>query len=283
MNSSELFKKTVFELKKSGIKSAEIDAQILLEFVSGKSREFLLTNPDLKLKNREIEALKNLTNRRKSEEPIAYITGHKEFFCLDFLVDKNVLIPRPETEMLAEQALEFIKLKVTGFSSRGLKILDIGTGSGNIIISIANTCNLQLATCNFYASDNSAKALAVAKKNAVIHNAKINFIQSDLFENISDKFDLIIANLPYVPIDGSDDKEIEHEPQSAIFAEDNGTEIIKKFLDESNKYINKDGLILAELDPRNANEILEHAAKLYNQVEIISDFSGQKRLLKILT
>jgi len=274
MNSLELYKKTVGELQKSGIKSAEIDAQILLEFAARKSREFLLVNQEYQLKNRKIEELKKLSERRKKHEPIAYITGHKEFFGLDFFVDKNVLIPRPETEQLVEIALDFLNKK----DNKTAAVLDVGTGSGNIIISLAKN-----ASGVFFASDNSAKALEVAKKNVAIHNVEINFIQSDLFENILGKFDLIIANLPYVPIDGSFDKEIKFEPENAIFAKDNGTMIIKRFLIDAKKPINSGGLILVELDPRNADEILVFAKQLYNSAEIISDFSDQKRILKVLT
>lgn len=291
----DLKKQIVKELSNVGIKSAEIDVQILLEKVSGKSREFLLANPEYKLKNQETEELKNLVERRKKHEPIAYITGHKEFYSLDFLVTKDVLIPRPETEILVEEGLKFLESRM---KDRELGILDIGTGSGNIIISIAKTTKELYSRFDaidsnrlYVASDISEKALKVAKKNAKKHGVEktVKFVRSDLFDQITGKFDLITANLPYVPISSekrkakSGKQEIDFEPQDAIFAESNGAEIIKKFLNDAKNHINSDGIILAEVDPRNADEIRDATSKIYKSVEIISDFSGKKRLLKILT
>jgi len=258
MNSSKIFKNILQQLKKSHIDSAEIDALILLEFVTKKSREFLLANPEFELSEKQIIKLNNLVGRRKSHEPIAYITGHKEFFGLDFFVSPDVLIPRPETEQLVEATLEFIVAR------KEVNILDVGTGCGNIIISLAKNAN-----ADYSASDISKEVLDVARKNAEKHQVKINFIQSNLFENIHKNFDVIIANLPYVPADNSVGKGIKYEPQTAIFAEDNGTAIIKEFLNDAQKYIKKDGLILVELDPRNANFLKDFAQKIFIDSELI--------------
>lgn len=300
MKVSDIKKQIVKELSAVNISSAEIDAQILLEKVTGKSREFLLANPEYEQKNRETKELNNLVEKRKKCEPIAYLIGHKEFYGLDFEVTKDVLIPRPETELLVEQALKFIKSKVRQVHQ--VKILDVGTGSGNIIISVAKSLQnipdrfepIDQNQSEFLASDFLKKALMVARKNAKKHRVKINFIQSDLFENINGKFDLIVANLPYVPAEkysrfrpiGNNrlyKKEIDFEPQEAIFAADNGTVIIKKFLDQAKDHINKNGLIFIEVDPRNAIELKKYASKLYKSVELKEDFSGIYRMLKILT
>jgi len=284
MNLSQLYKRTVKELTKSGIKSAEIDAQILLEFVSGKSREFLLAHPEFEPSEKEYKRILKLNDRRKLVYPIAYIIGHKEFFGLDFLVTPDVLIPRPETELLVEQALFYLRTKKLK-NKRTIRILDVGTGSGNIIISIAKICKkFPIGNkLHIFASDISKKALIIAKRNAEKHQVDIKFIQSDLFENINGKFDLIVANLPYVPKDSSDDKEIKYEPQNAIFAKDNGTAIIKKFFNQAKNHINSNGLILVEVDPRNAKELQNYASKLYKTVKIKKDFSGIYRMLKVLT
>lgn len=269
MQINQLRKKIINDLSNAEIKSAEIDAEILLEFISKKSREFLLANPDFELSISEIEKLNNLVKRRKKHEPIAYITGQKEFFGLDFNVTPDVLIPRPETEILVEEALKFIE-KVQ------MNILDVGTGSGNIIISIAkNTQGV------FTASDISEKSLAVAKQNAKNHDADIKFIQSDLLEKIDGKFDLIVANLPYVPIDGSKDREIKYEPRDAIFAEDNGSAIIKKFIKDVKNHLNQNSKILLEVDPRNANDLVQLASRSFENVELMEDYSGEDRFLKI--
>lgn len=263
-------KKIISALKTANISSAEIDAEVLLEFATKKSREFLLANPDSELSDIEIKQLNILVERRKKYEPIAYVTGQKEFFGLNFLVTPDVLIPRPETELLVENAINFIGNK------KNSKVLDVGTGSGNIIISIAkNICG------KFTASDISNCALKVALNNAARHKVDIKFIKSDLFENISGKFDLIVANLPYVPIDGSDDLEIKHEPQSAIFAQENGEKIIKDFLLQAKNHLDMSGLILLELDHRNAKSLATFATKLFSSVKILKDYSNKERFLEI--
>ena len=297
MNIASFYKKTVRTLKKSDIKSAEIDARILLELATGESREFLLAHPEFELSDKEYHTRLISVDRRKPVEPIAYITGKKEFFGLEFLVTPDVLIPRPETEMLVEQALEFIKSKVRKVES-SLKILDVGTGSGNIIISIANHWGNLLSIDNklpqftpeFVASDISGKALKVARKNAKKHGVEklVKFVQSDLFDRIDGRFNIMVANLPYVPKQKTDDgkrmtEEINFEPRNAIFANDNGTMIIKKFLSGAKNRINGDGLILVEVDPRNARELKNYAGKLYKSVVLKKDFSGIYRVLKILT
>jgi release factor glutamine methyltransferase len=274
----ELQKSLVLKLKKNKIRSAEIDTQIILEFVAKKSREFLLANPDYRVSNREVEKIKKITELRCKHLPISYIVGKKEFFSLDFAVSPDVLIPRPETEQLVEEALNFLKSK----NRKPKTILDVGTGSGNIIISIAKNINYQSSKNNFFASDVSQKALGVARKNSKKYQTKINFIQSDLFENIKGKFDLITANLPYVPRNGSDDKEIKYEPQNAIFSDKNGTATIIKFLEESKNYISSDGMILIEADPRNIESIKKYALKNYKTVNALTDLSGKFRVLSIL-
>ena len=283
----DIRKKIISELNAASIKSAEIDAQILLESVTGKSREFVLTHPEFKFSDKQIKDLKKLAARRKLHEPIAYITGQKEFFGLDFIITPDVLIPRPETEILVEEGLKFLESRIKNIEFR---ILDIGTGSGNIIISIAKSSKkFPIANfLHFFASDISEKALMVAKKNAKKHQVKIKFRESDLFKNIDGKFDLNIANLPYVPMrkaegGGRRAEEIDFEPREAIFTKENGTEIIKIFLDQAQYHINKNGLILAEVDPRNAIEIKKYAIKLYKSVELKRDFSGIYRMILILT
>ncbi len=275
MSISKLLKNSTDILKSAGILSAEIDARILLEFASGKSREFLLAHPEYELSDIEVDDLSKLVARRKLHEPIAYITGHKEFFGLDFLLTPDVLIPRPETELLVEKCLDFLQTS----NHKPQTVLDIGSGSGNIIISIATNCNLPTAI--FFASDVSKKALIVARKNANNHQVKIEFIQSNLFEKISGKFDLIVANLPYVPIDGSSDREIKHEPQTAIFADNNGEMIIKNFLSEAKNFLADGGQILIEVDPRNAKSLARSATKDFENIEILKDYSGKNRFIRI--
>jgi len=298
MNIGKFYQKAVRELRAAGIKTAELDTKVLLKFVLENDETFLLMHPEMPLTNYQLEKLNKLVKKRLNNEPIAYLTGHKEFFGHDFLVNKNVLIPRPESEFLVEKSLEYLKLKIENCK---LKILDMGTGSGCIIISLALELEKQLNNgtieqLRFFASDISKSALNVAKRNAkkLLSNSTIQqynnlrFYRSDLFSNhlLHKKYDLIIANLPYVPSRdlglGTCDS-IKFEPQDAIFANDNGSAIIKKFLIESKKYLNYDGVILLELDPRNADQIHNFAKKNFPAaiVKLKKDLAGLSRYLEI--
>jgi len=327
-NTLDILRRSISELKRCGIKSAEIDAKLLLEKSISKDDVFIFSHPEYLLTNQEYTRFRRLIRRRKTGEPIAYILGHKEFYGNDFIINKNVLIPRPETEWLVERGVEFIRSKchpepmpagrqvvsgshhneeilkpirqaqgVSGIESRvqhdKIDVLDIGTGSGCIIISLAkdlSTIDHQLST-NFYGAEISKKAIETAKKNSKLHKVDnyVKFYISNLFSNrfLNKKFDLITANLPYVPTPPQNKikskEEIDFEPQKAIFANDNGTEIIKNFLEQAKNHTSPKGLILLELDPRNAKEILSFAETHYSSatINLITDLAGLDRYLEI--
>lgn len=287
MTCRELLKISIDVLKKAGISSAVLDARILMKTVLNIDEAELIKTMNSPVSPASINKIKKLIARRAQNEPIAYIVGKKEFFGLDFTVNKNVLIPRPESEYLVERGIEFIKSKVHQVKS--LNIIDIGTGSGNIIVSITKELYKLSNFTNFYATDISANALLVAKKNARFHSIdNINFIQSDLFNSIDDniKFDLIIANLPYVPDSEqrtADSLQLKFEPQDAIFAKNNGTGIIKKFLSQATNRLTPHGAIMLELDPRNAKDIKKFAQKLfpYFKIELKKDLANLDRYLLI--
>lgn len=186
-----------------------LDREVLLAALLGCTREFLLSHPEQELTLPTIQKYQNWIMRRTDEEPVAYIIGEKEFFGLLFSVNRHTLIPRPETEILVESALNYIqKLKQKNRSQR-VAIIDVGTGSGCIIISIvkflqSSVLNHQCSV-SFFAVDISRRALTVAIKNAQRHNvlSKITFVQSNLLESITEKLQsydelMIIANLPYL-------------------------------------------------------------------------------------
>jgi len=253
----------------------ELDARIIIKYVLDLDDAVFYRDIDRKLSIKQINHVQKLVIRRAQGEPIAYLLGNKEFFNLDFKVDENVLIPRPETEELVEKSIKFLK----SIKKKEINVIDIGTGSGNIIVTIAKT----RPGGNYFASDISQKALDVAKANAKRHNVKIKLYKSDLFQNIpKQKFDLIIANLPYVPKNGSD-VSTKFEPQDAIFADDNGTSIIKRFLLEAKDRLNNNGAILLELDPRNAVDIKKLAHNIYRdfEIELKKDLAKRDRYLFI--
>lgn len=280
------------------IESAALDAQMILEYVLGKDRAFLLSHPELAIDEKERLQIDSLAARRVSGEPIAYLTGEKEFYGYNFHVDKNVLIPRPETEYLVESATKFLNSRIKNslkIKNSKLKIIDMGTGSGCIAVSIALELHKlhELNNCEIFATDINKEALEAARRNENEHQVNVNFLESDLFANseLPDKFDLILANLPYVPKVSAEDlglrnwneKATDFEPQSAIFAEDNGAAIIKEFLKQARSKLNDNGLIIIELDPRNAKKIELFAREQYqnHEIKLTKDYAGHDRYLEI--
>lgn len=185
----------VKKFKKAKILSADLDAEVLLAFALKKPKEYLYAHPETVLTARQDEIYRKLIARRAKHEPVAYLTGHREFFGLDFVVNQNVLIPRPETELMVEEAIKLAKT-----SPRPL-LIDIGTGSGCIPIAIVKNIKIDAV-----AIDTSSVALKIARQNARKNglDKKIKFIKGDLLSNLkfkikNSKFLIITANLPYLP------------------------------------------------------------------------------------
>jgi len=290
--------KSIILLREAGIPTPQLDALVLLEYVLDKDKAFIYSHPDNELRPNQLRRYLRAIKRRSLNEPVAYITGKKEFFGLDFLVNKNVLIPRPETEWLVEEGTKFILNNETRIMNNGesLNIIDVGTGCGNIIISLIKSLNSQfiIHNSNFFAVDNERRALKVAKNNAMRLEAKnINFYFSDLLNNekLPEKFDLILANLPYISnnwnyesgIMNNGGNSISYEPQNAIFAEDNGMSTIKRFLNQAKDRINKNGLMILETDPRNINQLIAYAKRIFKSKKITKhkDLAKKDRYMSI--
>lgn len=293
MNVKNILFYSTKELELTGIQTANLDARVLLEDVIKKDSSVIFSHPEMPLTNSQYAKFRSLIRRRKKGEPVAYLTGHKEFYGYDFYVNKNVLIPRPETELIVENAKHFLEYRIENrelSEKTQLKIIDIGTGSGCIIISLMKEIQKTIIhnspfNIRAFASDVSKKALYVARKNAGLHqvNKGIKFYNSDLFSNkqMPKKYDIIIANLPYVP---SQTEKLKFEPENSIYADDNGTQIIKNFLSQAKDRINVDGLILIEVDHRNAKELYNCAKKIYpnTKTALIKDLAKLDRVIKIL-
>ncbi|MFA5961801.1 MAG: peptide chain release factor N(5)-glutamine methyltransferase [Parcubacteria group bacterium] len=225
---------TIFDEYRSKIDS--LDLELLIAHELKQSREFVLTYPEKTVTSKQETAISKLLARRLRHEPIAYILGHKEFYGLDFKVTKDTLIPRPETELLVEKALQ----EISNAKNAPLNIIDVGTGSGNIIISVAK--NLKNKQINYFGIDISEKALAIAKYNAKKNNlTKIKFIESNLLdcflknnETIKQFNNLIIlANLPYLSkeIYSATEANVKNfEPKSALFSPKAGLAHYEKLL-----------------------------------------------------
>ncbi len=240
---------TTNKLTTSDVDSARLDSLILLEHVIKVTRESILAQPNFELSNDSIVGLRSLVDRRATLEPIAYLIGHKEFYGLDFIVDKNVLVPRPETEKMVEYIL--------GSASVKSRVLDVGTGSGVIAISLKkNRDDLEVS-----ASEISRPALQVARKNAAKHDVFVGFIESDLFQQIRSQkqFDIIAANLPYVALDKiSDEPGLKHEPAIALFPDDSrGLSIYERFFRDIGDYLTDNGYVIIEHDPAQFDDLLK--------------------------
>ena len=261
-----------------------LDAEVLLSACLKKEKAFLFAHPEYKLKKSAILKFKKFIARAEKNEPVAYILGHKEFFGLDFIVDKNVLIPRPETELLAEQALKYAQGRKT------YSIIDIGTGSGCIIISLAK--KLGFKKHRFYAGDISKKALGVASKNAKKHkvSSKINFIESDLINGFLNlhlhKNIIITANLPYISPKKYErlDKNIKkYEPKLALVSNGGGLNHYFRLLDQISVFKKNRITVLMEIDHTQAERLKKYAKSLFGKssVEIKKDLNGLWRAVSI--
>lgn len=242
---------TIAEAIKSDPK---IETELLLSHVLNKPKEFLYLNPEHKLSKPQALKLSGLIKRRQKGEPIAYIVGYKYFYGLKFKVTKDTLVPRPETELLVDKALSVLaKLTAVKIANKKkkIKVLDVGTGSGCIAVSLATSIHSRMQV-NIIASDISKKALAVAKQNAKTHRAKVSFVLSDLLDKLVISPDLIIANLPYV---SKKDKrsvaiDLKYEPSLALFTNDNGLSEIKRLLIQVSALKIKPKFVLLEFDPK---------------------------------
>src|SRR6266702_8443132 len=213
--------------------ASRLDAQVLLGYVLNVDRARLYAYPERLLTQQQEEQFHLLLERRKRGEPVAYLVGHKEFFGLDFLVDKRILIPRPETELLVEGALNSIRAMLD--AGQTPLVADIGTGSGAIPITLA----VQEPRLPYlYATDISAEALEVARINCQRHSVeqRVRLVHSDLLSALPEPLDIITANLPYV---GTDEMEIlardvlDYEPHLALFSGTQGLDLLERFFKEA--------------------------------------------------
>ena len=236
-------------LKLNKIKSHSLDSEILLSSLLNVDRSQLIINHNKIVKNNEKKNFFFLINRRKKNEPISYITGYKEFWNNNFKVDKNVLIPRPDTETIVEQVLSYLRPQSTK------KILDIGTGSGCIIISILK----ERKKCKGVGIDISKNAIKLAKYNAKIQHIKnrINFFHSDIDNFLTDKYDLIISNPPYIKqheINGLEKDIKNYEPRVALNGGIDGYSKIRLTIKKSSALIKKNGKLFLEIG---SNQVME--------------------------
>lgn len=281
----ELLDLTTNYLREKAIESPRLCAEVLLSHQLRKSRVELYLDYDQPLHKEEIAGFRSFVRRRVKREPLQYITGHQEFWSLDLVVNPSVLIPRPETELLVEEALRLWEsgLLVDNFHPA---ILDVGTGSGAIAIALAK----EIEGARIWASDISPEALALAKENARRYNLeeRIRFCEGDLLEPFSGTsvaFDMIVSNPPYIATEAFDSLPPEirwYEPRDALDGNEKGMHCIQRLIGDSGQYLRGGGWLLLEMDPHQTEGALNliDSAQCFGYKERIVDYRDSYRMVK---
>jgi release factor glutamine methyltransferase len=284
---SEALQSVTQTLRRAKIADASVEAEVLLGHILAMSRTGLYTEPERSLTSAQRERLRLLVGRRLDHEPAAYILGHCEFYGIDFNVDSHTLIPRPETELLVEKAVELAELSCR--QAEQVTIADIGTGCGAIAISLA----LALPQAKIYATDISRSALKVAEVNCRRHgvNGQVELLQGDLLEPLPQAVDVIVANLPYVKDCEFEDlsREIrEHEPTIALAGGRDGLDRIQEMLEQMRgKRVAHLGerpvYLLLEIGQGQGAMVISLVSDYFPQasIELIPDLGGIERVAKV--
>ncbi len=257
----------------ANISDAETDARLLLEYVCNADRNLLYVHGDEELSEELRERYIEVVNIRKKHVPLQHITGKWDFMGMEFMVSEDVLIPRQDTEVLVEEVLKFCE--------DGMKVLDMCTGSGCILISILKYKN----DCTGVGADVSAKALDIATRNAfdLIPDKDYRFVNSDLFEKIDEKFDIIVSNPPYIRSDVVDTLEPEvkdHEPRIALDGHDDGLFFYKKIIKDAGQRLNGGGYLFLEIGFDQAEEVCRLLQnEEYREVKVVKDYAGLDRVV----
>ncbi|MEM8884135.1 MAG: peptide chain release factor N(5)-glutamine methyltransferase [Planctomycetota bacterium] len=271
MNVRELIAKSASWLSDRGSESGRLEAELLLAHVLDVERLRLYLDADRPLVDHEVDAFRELIKRRARGEPVAYLTGTKEFYGIALEVTPDVLVPRPETELIVDRARAL----------EPKRILEIGTGSG----AIAVACAARLPEATIVATDIAPEALAVARRNAESFADRIEFREGDLFEPVGDdeRFDLIATNPPYVAIGDAMPNVHDHEPHVALYAGADGLDIVRRLLAEAPRYLVPGGTLLCEIADEQSAAVRELAEPHFAEIEFHADLAGMLRTLEAKT
>jgi release factor glutamine methyltransferase len=268
----EVLKLSADYLQKHGSESSRLDAELLLAHALKVRRLDLYLKFDRPLDEPELAAYRALIARRGKGEPVAYLIGQKEFMGLAFEVTRDVLVPNPDTEVLVQRAVAIARE-----TQRPLRVADVGTGSGCIAVSVAHYAQ----NTEVWASDISPEALEVAARNISRHAVaeRVHLVRGDLLEPLGGKFDLVCANLPYVPAGNRLPAEVAAQPARALYAEDGGAALIARLLAEAPDHLAPGGRVLAELDPSIAGAVVARAGG-FGGHRLHRDAGGHERVLE---
>jgi len=270
----DVLQSTTAYFTKHKIENPRLNAEHLLAHALGRTRMDLYLEFERPLNEAELVPLRELVKRRAEGEPLQHLLGTVEFCGHTFAVDKRAMVPRPETE-------ELVELLITKCESRNanLKMVDVGTGSGVIGLSLA----AKFPEAEVYAVDISEDALALARENAArLGLERVHFQKSDLLESLPERFDLIAANLPYISMQDRHllAREVLHDPEAALFGGPSGDELVRKLIEKTPSNLEPDGLLALEIGVDQAEGLLDLLRqKNFHDIESKKDYAGITRFL----
>lgn len=257
-------------LQAAGIPEWDLDAWYLLEYAAHCTKNEYFLRPEKEVLPQEKQLYRTLIRKRSAHIPLQYLTGSQEFMGLSFFVDENVLIPRQDTEILVEEAIRAL--------GSGMRVLDVCTGSGCILLSLLKLC----AGLEGTGTDLSEKALQVAGENARRLGVEASFVQGDLFEPVSGKYDCIVSNPPYIAsreVDALMEEVRDHEPRMALDGGEDGLYFYRKIAAQSPKYLNDRGRIFLEIGFDQGEAVAGLLAPAFDEVRIVQDLAGLDRVV----
>lgn len=236
----------------ANIGSSALDAQLLLAAAHDHSREWLLAHPEAELPTPVLTRYQELIHQRSQRRPLVHLTGSREFYGLDLVVTPDVLTPRVETEPMVDWAIKY--------TPQNSSLIDVGTGSGAIAVAIAQ----HRPDLHVTATEVSAAALEVARANAELHGLPIKLVQSNLWQNVTDRFNTVVTNLPYLRDDAAAElmEEVKHEPSVALFGGEDGLELYRQFLHGLPDHLEPGGYLFTECDPWQQADLIKAAEPL---------------------
>jgi release factor glutamine methyltransferase len=274
MNAGEALRRAAERLRGAGVGEAAREAEHLLSHAAGLGRESIVAHPERALDRDASRRFEEAVERRSAGCPTAYITRKQEFFSLSFYVDERVLVPRPETEFLVEEALRRLPRE-------SARVADVGTGSGCVAVALKT----KRSSWNIFATDVSREALAVARRNAAVHGAALGLVACDLLSAFPEgaAFDAVVSNPPYV---GEEewkklDRSVrEFEPRAALLAKPKPTSVVERLLPEAYVRLKRGGFLIMEISPTISGAALELAKRAGFSLEaVIKDYAGLERVL----
>ncbi|MDD3368524.1 MAG: peptide chain release factor N(5)-glutamine methyltransferase [Lachnospiraceae bacterium] len=267
----DLYKWGSLELEQVHIPEAMLDARLLLEYVCHTTLSDLHVQGDMVVGEADEATYRKMIEKRKSRIPVQHITGEQEFMGLNFKVNDQVLVPRQDTEILVEEVMKNLH--------DGMHILDMCTGSGCILLSLLHYSN----DCQGTGTDISEAALAVAKKNAEALSLEANWIQSDLFEKIDGKYDIIVSNPPYIAsavIPTLEPEVRDHEPMMALDGKEDGLYFYQRIVKECKKNLYHGGMLFFEIGYDQGNALVTLMSENgFKEVEVVKDYAGLDRVV----